>query len=266
MPPSCKYVSPCNNESQRSCLCLPTFGMSGGISSSRRRADDHAPSAHGLGSTQAGHEIAGYNNPGCLERRHSSTVQLLCRLIPQHERNKHPTHSSSSRQSWRTSSLRFQTEAQPTQREVRPRIPICKARVLSPFSPRPIRLACRPNSSLYSDQLHTEANFQVEEDSGPVDYPRPSPPPGFVRRANLNVETQFDTDPESLGASNPFNHFHNQYEEESPKSEKKNHQQMMNDLEKLSRAPSNWESKRPKRDHTAQTNPKRIDQPAGKGR
>jgi len=126
--------------------------------------------------------------------------------------------------------------------------------------------ASRPkhNPHNVSDQLHTEANFPVEEVSGPVDYPRPSTPPGFVRRVDLNVETTFDSASESLEASNPFNHVHNQYEEESPKTEKKNHHQMMNDLEKLSRA-SNWESKRPTRDHIAQNNPKRIDQPAGKG-
>lgn len=119
---------------------------------------------------------------------------------------------------------------------------------------------------LYSDQLHTEAKFQTEEEPGPVDYPRPSPPPGFVRQAKLKVETHFDSASESLEAPNPFGHFHNQYEEESPKNEKKTHQQMMNELEKLSRASSNWESKRPTKDHAAQNNPKRIDQPAGKGR
>jgi hypothetical protein len=124
------------------------------------------------------------------------------------------------------------------------------------------------NPKSYSDQLHTEANLQVEEDSGPVDYPRPSPPPDFVRRAKLNVETHLDptSSSESLEASNPLGHIHNQYEEESPKTEKKNHHQMMNDLEKQSRASSNLDSKRPTRDHTEQTNPKRIDQPAGKGR
>ena len=143
----------------------------------------------------------------------------------------------------------------------------------SPFS-RPVSPAnlppnhceiLRSDLRLYSDHLHTETNFQAEEDSGPVDYPRPSPPPGFVRRANLAVETSFESTSESLEASNPFGHFHGQYEEESPKTEKKNHHQMINDLEKLSRAPPNWEAKRPTRDHAAQNNPKRIDQPAGKG-
>lgn len=109
-----------------------------------------------------------------------------------------------------------------------------------------------------SDQLHTETNFRSEEDAGPVDYPRPSPPPEFARR-----EAHADSGP--LEIPNPFGHFHNQYEEESPKTEKKNHHQMMSDLEKLNRAPKNWESKRPTRDHAAQNNPKRIDQPAGKG-
>ena len=79
------------------------------------------------------------------------------------------------------------------------------------------------------------------------------------------METTFDSASESLEAPNPFSHVHNQYEEESPKIEKKNHHQMMNDLDKLSRASSNWESKRPTKDHIAQGNPKRIDQPAGKG-
>ena len=142
----------------------------------------------------------------------------------------------------------------------------------SPFA-RPVsstfcrdRVTTRPNPHLHSDQLHVEANLQVEGDSGPVDYPRPSPPPGFVRRANLNAETHFDSTSEPLEPPNPFGHFHNQYEEESPKTEKKNHHQMMNDLEKQNRASSNWESKQPTRDHTAQATPKRIDQPAGKGR
>ena len=117
----------------------------------------------------------------------------------------------------------------------------------------------------YSDQLHTEAKFQAEEVSGPVDYPRPDPPSDFVRRANLNVETTFDPASESLETSNPFGHIHNQYEEGSPKTEKKNHHQMMNDLEKMSRASSNRESKQPTRGHIAQSNPRRIDQPAGKG-
>ena len=141
------------------------------------------------------------------------------------------------------------------------------ARPVSPvLFPRPSRSEhLRPNLRLYSDQLHTEANFKVEEDSGPVDYPRPSPPPGFVRRANLNVETHFDSASESLETSDPFSHFHGQYEEESPKSEKKSHHQMMNDLEKLNRVSSNWGSKHPSRDHASQSNPKRIDQPAGKG-
>jgi len=79
------------------------------------------------------------------------------------------------------------------------------------------------------------------------------------------VETTFDSTSESLEVTNPFDHVHNQYEEESPKAEKKNHQQMMNDLEKLGRVSSNWESKRPTRVHIAQNNPRRIDQPAGKG-
>ena len=79
------------------------------------------------------------------------------------------------------------------------------------------------------------------------------------------METTFDSASESLEAPNPFSHVHNQYEEESPKTEKKNHHQMMNDLERLGRASSNWESKQPKRDHIAQNNPRRIDQPAGKG-
>ena len=121
------------------------------------------------------------------------------------------------------------------------------------------------DSRLYSDQLHMEANFQVEGGSGTVDYPRPGPPPDFVRRADLNTETTFDITSESPESSNPFGHVHNQYEEESPKTEKKNHHHMMNDLEKLSRVPSNWESKRPTRNHIAQNNPRRIDQPAEKG-
>jgi len=182
-----------------------------------------------------------------------------------HERNQCCARSPSSRQGRRSSSLRFQTETQPTQRQVRPRIPILKARVLSPLADTEHCEHIRSDSHLYSDQLHTEANFQVEEDSGPADYPRPSPPPGFVRRANLNTEVTFDSTPESLEAPNPFSHVHNQYEEGSPKNEKKNHQQMMNDLEKLGRVPSNWEAKRPTRDHIAQNNPRRIDQPAGKG-
>ena len=123
-----------------------------------------------------------------------------------------------------------------------------------------------PDRCFCSDQLHIEANFKTEEDSGPVDYPRPSPPPGFFRQEKLHVEANLDSSPESLGISNPFGHFHNQYEEESPKTEKRNHQQMMNELEKLGRASQNQESKRPTRDHTAQNNPRRIDQPAGKGR
>jgi len=116
-----------------------------------------------------------------------------------------------------------------------------------------------------NDQLHTEANLPAEEDSGPVDYPRPGPPPGFVLRANLNVETTFDSTPEPLEAPNPFSHVHGQYEEESPKTEKKNHQQLVNDLGKMSRVSPSWEAKRPTRDHIAQNHPKRIDQPAGKG-
>ena len=123
----------------------------------------------------------------------------------------------------------------------------------------------RSDSRSYSDQLHTEAKFQVEEVSGPVDYPRPGPPPGFVRRTSLDVETTFDSASESLETPHPFSHVHNQYEEESPKTEKKNHHQMMNDLEKLGRASSNWESKQPTKGHVAQNNPRRIDQPAGKG-
>jgi hypothetical protein len=106
----------------------------------------------------------------------------------------------------------------------------------------------------------------MEEDSGPVDYPRPSPPPEFARRTNLGIETHFDPTSEPPEAPNPFGHFHNQYEEEFPKMEKKNHHQMMNDLEKLTRVSPNRESKRPTRDHAAQNNPRRIDQPAGKGR
>ena len=121
------------------------------------------------------------------------------------------------------------------------------------------------DSHLCSDQLRVEGNFRAEEDSGPIDYPRPGPPPGFVHRASLNIETTFDPTSEPSEASNPFDHVHNQYEEESPKTEKKNHQHMMNDLEKLSRASSNWESKRPTKDHISQNAPRRIDQPAGKG-
>lgn len=144
----------------------------------------------------------------------------------------------------------------------------------SPFS-RPVSSApwmrstyrehLHSDSRSYSDQLHTEAKFQVEEASGPIDYPRPGPPPDFVRRANQNMETTFNSTAEPLEAPNPFSHVHNQYEEESPKIEKKNHHQMMNDLDKLSRVSSNWESKRPTRGHIVQSNPKRIDQPAGKG-
>ena len=144
----------------------------------------------------------------------------------------------------------------------------------SPFS-RPVPLVLWPRPSyhehpssdlrLYSDKLHIEANPQVEEDNGPVDYPRPGPPPDFVRRANLNIETAFDTTSESLEVSNPFSHVHNQYEEESPKTEKRVHQQMMNDLEKLGRASSSRESKQPTRGHMAQNNPRRIDQPGEKG-
>jgi hypothetical protein len=149
---------------------------------------------------------------------------------------------------------------------VRPRIPILKARVLSPLAETErLRVFTNPHY-LCSDQLHIEANFRVEEDSGSVDYPRPSPPPEFVRRANLNVEIPSDSASESLDTSNPFGHVHNQYEEESPKTEKKSHHQMMNDLGKLGRVSSNWESKQPTRDHAAQNAPKRIDQPAGKGR
>ena len=144
---------------------------------------------------------------------------------------------------------------------MRPRIPILKARVPNPWSRLSYCGRLSSDSHLNSDQLHTEANFQVEEGSGPVDYPRPGPPPGFVHRANLNI----DITPEFLEVPNPFGHVHNQYEEESPKVEKKSHHQMMNDLEKLSRASSNRESKRPTKDHIAQNTPRRIDQPAGKG-
>jgi hypothetical protein len=147
---------------------------------------------------------------------------------------------------------------------VHPRIPILKVRVPSGLTEAELSER-RSNLHLYSDQLHTEASFQVEGDSGSVDYPRPGPPPGFVRRADLNIETTFDATSGSLETSNPFEHVYGQYEEESPKTEKKNHHQMMNDLEKLARVSPNREPKRPTRDHTAQNNPRRIDQPAGKG-
>ena len=111
-------------------------------------------------------------------------------------------------------------------------------------------------------------SFQAKGDSGgPVDYPRPGPPPDFVRRGDLNIDTEttFDTTSGPPESSNPFGHVHNQYEEESPKTEKKNHQQMMNELEKLRRVSTNRDSKRPTKDHIAQNNPRRIDQPGEKG-
>jgi len=138
-------------------------------------------------------------------------------------------------------------------------------RRLSASRHNPHNVKCVLESPFSSDQPHLEANFQVGGGSGTVDYPRPGPPPDFVRRANLNIETTFGTTSEPPEASNPFGHVHNQYEEESPKTEKKNHQHMMNDLEKLSRVSSNWESKRPTKNHIAQNNPRRIDQPAEKG-
>jgi hypothetical protein len=219
---------------------------------------------NGLGSINAGHEIVGYNSQdGCDDVTHPSSSYSSSTTLMS-ETSVIPTHPPAVKVGGRRLSA---SRPKHNPHNV-------KCILESPFSrlvssvpwPRPsYREHLRSDSHLHSDQLHTEANFQVEADSGPVDYPRPDPPPGFVRRASLNIETTFDTTYESSETSNPFNHIHNQYEEESPKTEKKSHQQMMNDLEKLGRTPPNWESKRPTRDHVAQNNPRRIDQPAGKG-